>query len=389
MRSKLPVLMFLLSACVTGKDPPKPTDLVEISGGEFLFGNPEPCFNLTQTVVTCKLENTGMPKTYPPVLVNLEPFAIEEHEVTNEQYEYCVAMGACPEPVATNVGNVADYYFNPAYRKAPVVNVTIKHADAYCRFIGRRLPTEAEWERAAAGPATQLEAKRRYPFADGLMDLTDCKAGKLDVKIGACQSLATPVDVKSSADDYVLENGKKIYDLGGNVAELVQGAYYEDITCKSGLPEGCRDCFSCSVSDSECKQNCWTEPSCPCVTGKLPDNTSITCFKECEKETPPGIPICIPYPPTAQDASVLYREMGNMAMARGGSYYDQAKDSCRASTTDRTGNTRHGAAIAFSNFFIGFRCVADITCIDGIDNDGNGYTDSEDPACIDGKPGGE
>jgi formylglycine-generating enzyme required for sulfatase activity len=391
------LLAFALVTCVTGRDPPEPTALVEVAGGPFLFGSEQACFGIGKTVVDCS-NPTGMPKVYPTLLIEIEPFAIEEHEVTNEQYDFCVQMGACPEPAATNVSDVPDYFFNPVYRRAPVVNVTLKDADAYCRFLGRRLPTEAEWERAAAGPFTTEADKHKYPFADGLKDLSHCQAGALDIKIGACQSASTPADVGTSKDDFVYEGGKTIWDLGGNVAELVQGYYADNITCAGGLPDGCRDCFLCkktgcdSVCEKECKEHCYTEDACPCVTGKLLDGTAIECYKQCAgdpKAIGYFIPVCIEYPAGKQDASVLYRQNGTNVLARGGAFSDKAEDSCRASTTDRNAPTRRGASSSWSFYNIGFRCAADPTCVDGKDNNNDGLTDAADPLCRDGKPGGE
>jgi formylglycine-generating enzyme required for sulfatase activity len=84
-------------------------------------------------------------------LVELAAFAIDLHEVTNRQYRLCVRARACSGPLESSDA--------PSYEDAdpdlPVVFVTAQQAADYCRWLGRRLPSEAEWERAARGAGGQ------------------------------------------------------------------------------------------------------------------------------------------------------------------------------------------------------------------------------------------
>jgi serine/threonine-protein kinase len=97
----------------------------------------------------------------PPHIVQLDAFWIDQVEVTNGMYGLCVQTGVCKAPSNTSSDNRFDYFYNPEFRDYPVVNVTWLDAHVYCEWAGRRLPTEAEWERAARG-----DDMRTYPWGD-------------------------------------------------------------------------------------------------------------------------------------------------------------------------------------------------------------------------------
>lgn len=100
--------------------------------------------------------------------ITLSAFAIERRPVTQGQYAACKAAGACPMP--------AEWAFFRPETEAdePVVGVIWGEAETYCRWKGRRLPTEAEWARAAAlgaaGAVAAGEADVNAPVRSGAAD---------------------------------------------------------------------------------------------------------------------------------------------------------------------------------------------------------------------------
>ena len=106
---------------------------------------------------------TAQSNAKPYHLVYLDAFYMDTHEVTNEDYAVCVAAGKCKSPESVDSKTRADYYGKQTFAKFPVVNITWQDAVDYCAFVEKRLPTEAEWDRAARG----TEDNRRYPWGNG------------------------------------------------------------------------------------------------------------------------------------------------------------------------------------------------------------------------------
>src|SRR5512133_3055271 len=92
------------------------------------------------------------------VQVTVSDFWIYSTEVTNQMYAWCVSRGKCTAPADP-------IYKDPQAANLPVVAVNWQQAADYCSFAHGRLPTEAEWEKAASWDAN-VRQKRLYPWGD-------------------------------------------------------------------------------------------------------------------------------------------------------------------------------------------------------------------------------
>ncbi len=128
---------------------------VYVPAGEFLMGSDK------------TKDSQANDNELPQHTVYLDAFWIDRTEVTNAQYARCAAGGQCtpPRPSFTKSNTRSSYYGNSQYANYPMINVDWNQAQAYCAWAGGRLPSEAEWEKAARGTDGRI-----YPWGNAAPD---------------------------------------------------------------------------------------------------------------------------------------------------------------------------------------------------------------------------
>ena len=203
MRWLIPALFLLIlmtSACQpsgpqadsTITSPVDGATLLFVPAGEFLMGSTENDSNADADEI-------------PQHTVYLDAFWIDRIEVTNAVYRRCVQAGGCTEPAHS------PRYLSSEYGDHPIFGVSWDQALEYCSWAGRRLPTEAEWEKAARGTDGRLypwgsdaPSPDRLNFNHQIADTT---------QVGNYPAGASPYGA---------------LDMAGNVWEWVADGYDED-----------------------------------------------------------------------------------------------------------------------------------------------------------------
>ncbi len=116
---------------------------------------------------------SGAADEQPVHTVSGGAFEMDRYEVTNGRFAACVAAGRCAKPTLVSSKLRAHYYDDPKFADYPVIHVSFAQAAAFCGYAGGRLPTEAEWERAAKG----TEAPRTFPWGEAAPDCSKANFG--------------------------------------------------------------------------------------------------------------------------------------------------------------------------------------------------------------------
>ncbi len=205
--------------------------MVYVPAGEFLMGSDSAgvtyakqlCNQYSESrstaLATCQW--SAFADEQPAHSVALDSFWIDRTEITNGQYQRCVAAGSCIAPVERGSFTRPLYYGEPDYIDYPVIWVTPLQAADYCAWAGAQLPTEAEWEYAARGPENRL-----FPWGntfDGTrLNYCDarCTGGPNDKTVDDGYPDTAPVGSYATGASWC-----GALDLAGNVREWVADWY--------------------------------------------------------------------------------------------------------------------------------------------------------------------
>ena len=195
------------AAGATRTNPQDEAVYVYVPAGPFIMGSTEEqitdAFESCQQAYNNKCELFSFEAEAPQSTINVDEFWIMRTEVTNAEYKLCRNAKACTEDPKNSRWN------DPQFGDHPVTDVTWYQANEYAKWVGGRLPTEAEWEKACRGTDGQI-----YPWGDSdpTADLANFSNNVGDT---------TPVGKYSPRGD----SPYHIVDMSGNLLEWTSNQY--------------------------------------------------------------------------------------------------------------------------------------------------------------------
>ena len=212
------LFVFILSAC--GPAPtPVATPIPPTATASPLAISPKqvsPVDGMAQVYVPAGVFSMGSGFQFekPQHSVYLDAYWIDQTLVTNAMYVKCVKAGACQPPAKTGSSTRESYYGDSTYDHYPVIHVSWNDAKAYCGWAGRRLPTEAEWEKAARGTDGRLYPWGNQDPSPTLANYQNEESNEVDTsEVGKYPAGASPYGA---------------LDMAGNVWEWVNDWYDGD-----------------------------------------------------------------------------------------------------------------------------------------------------------------
>jgi formylglycine-generating enzyme required for sulfatase activity len=171
------------------------SEMAYFPAGEFQMGSPE---------------EEGKSNEHPQHKVYLDEFYLDRYEVTFKDFEEFLAANPKQHPTITGW---YDRKPRPDMVNKPVFGLQWKRCKKYCEWKQKRLPTEAEWERAAKGVED-----RKYPWGNEPPDANRANFSK-------CCFIQKGMVLNQVGDFEQGKTPENVYDLGGNVAEWVSDWY--------------------------------------------------------------------------------------------------------------------------------------------------------------------